>query len=177
MKEKEFNIPIAGLKDKVYHFEYELEDSFFDTVDEPLVIKPEIGVNLKFDKTNEPYVLDFEISGSYNGECDRCASKIDIPINGSFRLFVEFGEPEEKSDETEVMFISREEQEIRLYDHIHDYVLLSLPMVKRCESPEDIIRCDEIVEAFLSNLADRNVESDPRWEALKKLKKQDDGTS
>ena len=171
MKRKEFNIPIAGLKDKIYLFEYELEASFFDTVDETLVKDPDIRVDLKFDKTHEPYVLDFEISGHFSGECDRCASEIRIPVEGSYRLFVEFGEHVEECDETEVMYISRDAHEIELHDHIYDFALLSIPMVKRCESPGDITRCDEKVEAFMSNLADRNKESDPRWEALKKLKK------
>ena len=177
MKKEEFRIPIAGLKEKIYHFEYELDYSFFDTVDEPLVTEPDIRVHLKFDKTHEPYVLDFSISGDYSGECDRCATKVRVPVLGEFRLFVEFGEHIEGYDETEVTYISREEHELRLYDHIYDFVQLSLPMAKRCESPEDKIRCNNIVESFFSNMVSRNEDSDPRWEALKQIKKLDNGAS
>ena len=171
LDKREFTVPIAGLKDKVYHFEYELEESFFETAEESLVDDPDIRVDLKFDKTNDPYVLDFEISGSYYGECDRCASRINIPVASNYRLFVEFGEHIEGTDETEVIYIDRDAHEIELYDHIHDYALLSIPMVKRCESEEDLKRCDEKVEQFLQKINTGTEETDPRWEALKKLKK------
>jgi uncharacterized metal-binding protein YceD (DUF177 family) len=170
MKKEEFTIPIAGLKDKVYHFEYELEESFFDPANEPLVSAPVIRLHISFDKTNEPYVLHFHIEGDFGGECDRCGSPVRIPIEGTYRLFVEFGQPETNSDETEVIYISRDDHEIRLYEHVRDFVYLSIPMVKRCSAPEDIARCNETVKAFLKQVPTVERKTDPRWEALKKLK-------
>ncbi len=170
MKKENFTIPIAGLKEKVYHFHYDLEDSFFDTVEQPLVEKSNISVDLTFDKTNEPFVLDFEISGTYEDECDRCATNIKIPITGDFRLFVELGSIDHE-DKTEVIYLSRDDHEIKLFDHIYDFVNLSIPMVKRCESPEDLKLCDAKVESFMKkNNSVEESKSDPRWEALNKLK-------
>lgn len=172
MKNQDFIIPLSGLKDKVYHFEYELEASFFDAAEQPLVRKPEIEVTLQLDKSKEPYVLDFDISGTYEDECDRCGSLIRVPVEGHFRLYVEFGEPMEEVDETEVIYIARDAHDLDLYEHIYDFVHLSLPMVKRCSTPEEKRRCDEKTKAFLSNSDDLPPEGDPRWEALKKLKNQ-----
>lgn len=170
MKKRDFNIPLLGLKEKVYHFEYELDNTFFDTAEQPLIKEPNIKVNLTFDKTHEPYVLDFNVVGTYKGECDRCASNITIPIDENYRLFVEVANEFDNDDESEVIFITRDEQELRLYDHIYDYAHLSIPMVKRCESPADLKECDKRVETFMNNLQAKNEESDPRWEALKNLK-------
>jgi uncharacterized metal-binding protein YceD (DUF177 family) len=171
MKHREFNIPIAGLKDKVYQFEYELNDSFFDTATEPLVSEPDIQVHITFDKTKEPYVLDISISGTFMGECDRCASELRIPVEGDFRLYVKFGQAEETVDETEVVYISREDHEILLYEHLYDFAHLSIPMVKRCSTPADKTRCDEKIESYLTKAPVQEDLKDPRWEALKKLKK------
>lgn len=170
MNNRDFTIPLLGLKDKVYHFEYELENSFFDIAEQPLIQEPKIKVDLTFDKRHEPYILDFHISGTYKGDCDRCAANIIIPIDATHRLYVEIGN-EEVRDETEVIFISRDEPDLKLYDHVYDFVHLSLPLVKRCESRADVKQCNQRVEAFMNLLKAKNEESDPRWEALKNLKK------
>ena len=176
MKKQEFIVPIAGLKDKVYQFEYELEDSFFDTVNEPLVSDPQIEVNITFDKTNEPYVLDFNITGDFACECDRCATPIRVAVNSDHRLFVKFGQAAEHANETEVMYISREDHQIELDEVLFDFVYISIPMAKRCSTIADIAKCDKIVEAYLTqelSNKEKDVEtsSDLRWEALKNLKK------
>lgn len=170
MKKAEFHIPLAGLKDKVYHFEYEFEASFFDADSEPSVKDPAIGLHIIFDKTNEPYVLDFNISGDYAGDCDRCGSGIRIPVEGAFRLFVEFGQPIEGADDSEVIYISRDDHELELDEHVYDFVYLSIPMVKRCSTPEELARCDKKVKAYLKESPSDEPSGDPRWEALKKLK-------
>lgn len=172
MKKRDFIIPFVGLKEEIHQFEFELDESFFDTADQSLVVAPEIVVNLQFDKTHEPYVLDFNITGSYEGECDRCAANIRIPVSGKFRLFVAFGNIE-NHDETEVVYISRESHDVDLTEHIHDFAFLSIPMVKRCETEADLALCDERVDSFMKKI-NKPVEEkaiDPRWESLKKLKK------
>ena len=171
MNKQDFRILIAGLKEKVYHFKYELDDSFFNTVEQPLIEQSSIVVDLSFDKTHEPYVLHFKVTGTFEGECDRCASTINIPINADYRLFVELGNIE-NDDETEVIYISREDHDIKLYDHIYDFVNLSIPMVKRCTSIADVKLCDEKVSSFMERINSSSEKTtDPRWEALKKLKK------
>ena len=168
MKQEQFVIPLAGLKEKVYYFEYELEESFFDA-EEPQVLKPEIRVDLKFDKTNDPYVLDFSIYGKFKGTCDKCAATIDIPIDGEYRLFVEIGDTE-NDDDTEVVFIPQDAFELRLYDHVHDFVYLSLPVIKSCDEPFNTPFCDKEVGEILEK-SNPDKDSDPRWEILKNLKK------
>lgn len=178
MKKEEFVIPIAGLKEKVYHFEYEFEASFFETADEPLVSEPKIQLHIVFDKTHEPYVLDFEITGEFKGACDRCGSAIKVPVLGDHRLFVEFGEPSEETlDDSELIYISRDDHQLELEAHVRDFAILSLPMVKRCSTPDEKVRCNKIVEGYISNMPVEEDLTDPRWEALKKLKQKGNGTS
>lgn len=171
MKRDEFIIPIAGLKDKVYQFEYELEKTFFEAAENTVVRDPDIHIHLQFDKTKEPYVLDFSISGDVEAECDRCATDVRVNVNEDYRLFVEFGEAANPGeDNTEVIFIPREAHDIDLTNHIHDYVYLSIPLVKRCSEPEDVIKCDERISGYLAKNDSGTDKNDPRWEALKKLK-------
>lgn len=171
MKKRDFVIPFVGLKHAVHHFEFELDESFFETADETYVKNPDIKVDLTFDKTHEPYVLDFKITGTFEGDCDRCAANIKIPVDSSFRIFLEFGNTE-NDDETEVIYLSREAHDIDLYEHIHDFAFLSIPMVKRCETEADLALCDERVDSFLKKINTPTEDNiDPRWASLKKLKK------
>ena len=172
MNKRDFIIPFVGLKDEVHQFEFELDETFFDNAANQVSVEaPEVKVDLQFDKTHEPYVLNFSVTGTYQDECDRCASQIRVPLYGRFRLFVEFGNIENE-DETEVIYISREQHEIDLTEHIHDFVYLAIPMVKRCESEADLTNCNKKVEAFLDKVNQPQEETiDPRWESLKKLKK------
>lgn len=171
MDNREWKIPLAGLKEKVYYFEYELDQTFFDESAEPLMKDPKVHVHLSFDKRHEPYVLDFELSGDFEDLCDRCGATIRVPLLGDHRLYVEFGAAieGEENDQSEVVYLSREAHEIDLYDHVHDYVILSIPMIKHCRTGIEKERCDQKVRQYSGN-EKASPGNDPRWAALKNLK-------
>lgn len=172
MKKREFVIPFVGLKETNHEFKFELEASFFESLANQDITDPKIVVDLQFDKSHEPYVLVFKITGSYIDQCDRCARDVRIPVYGKFKLFLEIGNTENLRDETEVIYITRDTHDIDLYEHIRDFVLLSFPLVKRCESEADLKICDERVNEFLNKVNNTSEEQaiDPRWASLKKLK-------
>jgi uncharacterized metal-binding protein YceD (DUF177 family) len=119
-------------------------------------------------------ILDFNLDGFVNVECDRCLDEIAIPIKGEFRLVAkESTESTEQDNENEdLIVLPPNEHFIELKNHIHEFIHLLLPMHRECaDTPKG--KCNEETETFLKKINIKNSdgsETDPRWDALKNIK-------
>ena len=169
-----YKIPHIGLKKAVHLFEFELNEAFFSNFEHALIRQCDIRVTVNFDKRQEPYILDFNFSGTVNTECDRCTAIFPLKINGDFTLYVKFtGDPMiQNEDESEVLLIGHEEQEINLANYLYEFAHLSVPYQKICDDPGKTEYCDKEVVRLLEKLNPEEEEpnADPRWEELNKLK-------
>lgn len=173
MKQKErYTIPYVGLKNEKHVFNYHLNEEFFKLNDDPIIQKGELEVTLIFDKSNTPYILDFELKGTIHTECDRCSTAIDLPIKSEYRVYVKFDKDADliEDDNLEIIFIRPDETEIDIAEYLYDFALLSIPYSKHCE---DIGKsCNPEVLKYLqaSEVAEKEKILDPRWEKLNILK-------
>ncbi len=172
--ERNFRIPFRGLKNKVHQFEFELGKQFFEDFEHTLVEECTINVHLTFNKSSEPYVIDFDINGTFKSACDKCLANIDVPITGSYRIYVEFNNRAENKEGEEVIFIDNEQDFISVKNLIYDFVNLSLPIIKSCDDPFKTQYCDMEVSKYIREsdeiVEKKEEEHDPRWDQLKKLK-------
>jgi uncharacterized metal-binding protein YceD (DUF177 family) len=105
--------------------------------------------------------------------CDRCGDPLEQPIEGNSHLFIKFGEePEEESDD--VIIISDRDYQIDVSHYIYEFINLMLP-AKRIhgedENGESL--CNPEAIKFLDENSGEQ-ETDPRWDALKKLKNKEE---
>jgi uncharacterized protein len=175
---REFEIPYIGLRLGVHKFNYEIDGKFFQFFEESLIHDCKVRVRLEFEKKETFFVLNFFIDGWVNTECDLCCEPFNKEIFGDFTTYIKFSEdPLELSNEDEVIFISRDETVIDVSQLVYEYINLCLPMQKRgCEKPGEEPQCNkEVLKYILKNEkeagAKKEGEEDPRWAALKNLKK------
>lgn len=174
-KAETYTIPHIGLKKEVHTFEYHLTKEFFQKHENELLGDADVYVKVIFDKRNTPYIIDFDISGKFTTDCDKCAAQIPQALTGDFRIYVKFDtEADVQQDENlEIVFISPDEPEIDLETYLYDFVNLSVPYARMCEDPGNTPYCDMEVIALLDKLQqpeETEQPTDPRWEGLNKLK-------
>lgn len=135
---KEFSIPIKGLKQEHYEFDFQLNSSFFSNFEESPVNESDISVYLELDKRTGIMELFFDIYGTVKTDCDRCLAPINLPIECQEHLVVKYSETEQE-DTDEVIYIHPESSELNVARFIYEYICLAVPFTKvyDCENDEE----------------------------------------
>jgi uncharacterized metal-binding protein YceD (DUF177 family) len=168
-----FDIPFVGLKSGVHHFNYEIDNSFFQNFKESLVTNCKARIDLSLDKEESFFLLDFQIDGTVNVICDRCGELFDISIENEQRLLVKFGEiTDENEGDDDVIFISRNETLLNVAQLIYEFINLSVPLHKVHPDKKGKSTCNKEVIKKLDELspAHREAELNTTWSQLKKIK-------
>lgn len=173
---KQFSIPFTGLKLGKHAFDFEIDKSFFDAFEHSLVKDGTLKAEVELDKQETMLILAFHITGTIKLNCDKCLSDFDQPIELNERQIVKFAEEAEGEDEDlEIMILPRKETAIDVSELIYEFITVAVPFINKCEQAGK--NCDEQMLETLNKLAAGNnneaqeeQSSDPRWEALKKLK-------
>lgn len=216
MSEKEFVIPFVGLKRGVHEFDFEIGDSFFESIEYSILKKGKINVNLSLDKKETMLVGVFTLSGTVEASCARCMEPVSAIVEGEFQLVYKYDD--KPSEDESLVIVYPEDYEIDVRESILEFISVSIPSrsvheegkcdpeitkilseyqvfaVRKEEYEDDEFSddsdLDEIVELDEepnANGSEDNVGSDedqvndeqlgddeyvdPRWEALRKLKK------
>ncbi|MBE0650906.1 MAG: DUF177 domain-containing protein [Bacteroidales bacterium] len=168
-KNSELIIPIKGLSIGNHHYDFVISDSFFESF-EPLNIREgKVDLLLELEKESSLMSFLFHFNGSVKLMCDRCLEDYDQPVEGNFRLIVKYGEEfQEISDE--IIEIPFTEHRIDLSQYIYEYIQLMLPM--KHVHPDDELGNSTCKSEMLEKLNELSKPAtDPRWDALLKLKK------
>lgn len=170
----------------VHQKEYFLENKFFADIDGDEVQRGKINVELVIKSTESMFDMSFQISGSVVVACDRCLDSMELSVASKNRLIVKFGE-EYAEESDEIIIIPEAEGEINLAWFIYEFVALALPMKhvhaagkcnktmatklkKHAARSVDLDdECDVIIEEDLIGDQDQDIQTDPRWDALKDL--------
>ena len=174
MKEiREYEIPFVGLKLGVHHFNYELTEKFFDLFEGSQIERGRIFVDLSFDKKDRLFVLNFDISGTVETECDRCEQDFNLLIHGNYTIYVKLGDMrEEDEDSEEVIWVADSESHIDVSEIMYEFIHLSLPIQKvHPDHPDGSPGCDPEILKQLGYNADEEIKKDPRWDILNNLNK------
>ncbi|MBE8727284.1 YceD family protein [Flavobacterium hungaricum] len=174
-KLKEFLIPFVGLKLGKHHFEYQINNEFFENFDYHEFQNSDIKVNLVLDKKSTMLELDFKHKGTINVPCDLTSEDFDLPIKGKMKLIVRFGE-EFNNDNEELLILPHGEFEIDVSQYVYEMIVLSVPSKRIHPGVKDgslqteaLNKLNElrVKEEKVENKEEEDI--DPRWEKLKKL--------
>jgi len=180
-----YNISLKGNQEDVRTFEYLLDNEFFKKIDGNEVQKGKLNVELTVKKSAYTYEFRFVINGIAFVPCDRCLDEVEIPVETEEKLFVKLGkEYSEESDN--LIVIPEEEGEINVAWFLYEFISLAIPM-KHVHGPG---KCNKTMSSKLKKHSakssdeeddgvefdggeaeseDNTVESDPRWDELKKF--------
>ncbi len=172
---KQFSVPFTGLKLGTHEFEYELDGRFFDAFEYSLIKEGNLKVSMELEKQETMLILRFKVMGTVNLDCDKCLAAFPLPINLYERQIVKFEDDELGSDDEEIISLSRKETAIDISGILYEMINVAVPYIKNCDQAGK--ECDQemikrLEELSIENQQEENAQSsDPRWEALNKLKK------
>jgi len=170
---KDYTISFSGLKDGVHLFDFEINDKFFEAFENSRFQQSDLQLKVEMDKQETMIQIHFSIVGNMMIECDRCLELYTQDVLVDELLIVKFG-AETYEEAENILVLEESAHEIKLAQYIYEFISLSLPM--RLIHPEDENGEPGCHPEFLENYNEQeDVEEenpmDPRWEALKKLKK------
>ncbi|GGG37347.1 DNA-binding protein [Bizionia arctica] len=171
---KEFTIPFVGLKQGKHHFEYQIDNAFFEHFEYEDFNDSSVKVDVIFNKKETLLELNFKISGFLNINCDITNEAYNQEISNEFNLIVKFGE-EFNDEEIDILILPHGEYEINIQQYIYEYIVLSIPTKRIHPGVEDgtldseiLKKLEELSPKLKENKEDEE-ETDPRWNTLKKL--------
>ena len=163
-------IEFAGLKVGKHQFSFELNKEFFENFSFFDFNNISLKVDIDLTKKSNLLELNFYAKGSVNVNCDMTNEPFDMPFDKQDFLVVKFGQ-EYNDEDNEILVLPFGEHKIILDQYLYELVILSLPRKRVHPGVEDGTLESEIIE-ILDELkpSGLGLETDPRWEKLKKIK-------
>ena len=172
--------------------EYRLDNEFFANIDGPEVQRGKVDVKLNVKRTATMYELKFHLAGVIYIPCDRCLDDMEHEIDTEEELFVKMGA--EYSEESDTLLVIPEtEGELNIAWFLYEYIALTIPLKhvhpygkcnkdmsarlhKMSAHRSDEEDFEEEIPLFVDDetagIPTGEQETDPRWDALKNLKRE-----
>ena len=171
---KDYIIPFVGLKVGEHHFDYQIDNTFFQIFEYDEFNAVDVKFILNLEKKTTFLELYFSASGLININCDITNEPYSQAINDQFKLVVKFGN-EYNADNEDILIIPYGEYEINIAQYIYELIVLAIPTKRVHPGVEDGTLDSDILLKLeeLSPSEDNKTKSsegiDPRWNNLKKL--------
>lgn len=171
-KLRNYDVSFSGLKNGKHVFKFEIDETFFQLFDtEQEFTNPRIVADVLLEKHTT--FLEFEIKthGTVELICDITNDEFDYPVENEIKILVNFGEEYDDSNE-DVITIPASDHAFNVAQLIYENVQLSIPMKKISPnvSDEDLEILNKFSPKDIEEHEEEEHESDPRWDALRKLK-------
>ena len=175
-------LKIKTLPFGIHAVECHLDETFFNTEEQTEVRRADVDVTLTVNRKSENTChLEIACRGTVTTACDRCLDDLDLPVDVDYQLNVEQMGTELDDSNDGLLIVPENWRELDAAPLVRDTVLLAIPMTHYHENPEDCnpdmldVLDSHRVEAVPDDEDNQQSETtgtDPRWEALKKLKEQ-----
>jgi len=169
-----FIIPFIGLKVGLHSFQFEIDNSFFESFGYEEFLESSIKAEAILNKKTT--LLEFELkhSGHVHVPCDLSNEVYPQPIEGVIKLVVKFGE-EYNDEHDEMLIIPHGEYQVDLSQYFYESIVLSVPAKRIHPGIKDGTLKSEILEYLENEIEEvedtyeEEESTDPRWDSLKKL--------
>ena len=184
-----YNIQLKAMEIGQSEIEYQLGNDFFEAIGEEAIQKGNVTAKVSIAKSTKQSELKFELVGSVVVPCDRCLEDMNQPIKANGRLVVRFGK-EFKDEGDDIVIVPEDPGTINVSWFLYEFIELAIPIKHvhpfgKCNAGMASILSEHMVDSesleldvdtMDSSMLDQGVVTDkesvdPRWEALKKLKK------
>ena len=168
---KEFYIPFAGLKEGKHHYQYKIDNSFFEVFNYGEFNKTTIYITIVMHKSSTSLTFNFKSKGIVNVFCDLSNEPYDQEIGSELDLIVKYGESYNDEND-EILIIPHGEHQINVAQYMYEMIVLSVPVKKIHPGIKDGTLASDILEKLEELHPEehkKEQETDPRWDTLKKL--------
>ena len=166
-----FKVDLKGLKEGAAHYEFPLNDEFFNTIiGSEDVHRGELIATLDVLKAKAAFELKFHIDGIIHIPCDICLDDMELPICTDNTILAHLGE--EYNDEGDEITVDETDGTLDVSWIIYELIYLAIP-VRHVHAPG---KCDPAMLKLLNEHSGARSEGedgdmiDTRWSALKKIK-------
>ncbi|NQV51862.1 MAG: DUF177 domain-containing protein [Flavobacteriales bacterium] len=171
-QDNSYELRYASLPLGVHAFDWALDHDFLEGHGADGLKHMRLTVALELEKKERLMNLAFHIKGTLTTPCDRCGEDVEIEMDQEDHLVVKLSHETDLTDD-EVVFIDEAEHSFSVRQFIYEFIMVGLPL--RSVHPEgacdpEVIRYLEEIDLEEGKKEDEEKETDPRWEALKKLK-------
>ncbi len=176
MKElKEFTIPFKGLKLGEHHFDFELNNAFFEHFEYGEFKDASIKLDVLLEKMSTLMEIGLTFNGTVKVACDVSNELYDQKVSGTYQFVVKFGE--ELNDENEdLLILPHGSYEVNIQQFVFESIVLAMPLRRVHPGVLDGTLKSDILdklEKLRPNTPDEyegeDRQNDPRWDSLKKL--------
>lgn len=171
---QEFDINLLNIKKDVELFDYEINDSFFKCFEQDIVQKGKLMVKAEVLKTHSLITINFVINGTIELECDRSLEIFDYPFQFKTSVYYKYGQEKMELD-VNLFQIEENTVTLNISDFLMESILIEIPVKKIHPNFKDEQNNSEFETLYYQTQNNKEEEDnntiDPRWEALKKIKK------
>ena len=168
----EYKIKLGGITNGNNSFSFEIKDQFFEEFTLSDVEHANVTVTALLDKEGDRLALTLTIDGKINKLlCDICTDEISVDITAKTKVIIKTTDENLVSTD-EIFYIKTSENAIDLKQLIFELIILNLPKKRQHAFNEDgSSNCNkEMIELVNKYTITEEKSSDPRWDALKKIK-------
>ncbi len=168
----QYQIAFTGLNPGTHLFDFQIGDTFFEQVKDTEITGGDVSVSVTMAREERMMDLHLVIHGTVKVPCDRCNELMDVDVNGNERLIIKLGDHYYEESE-DIQVIPDTSHQFDLGPFLYEYIHLLLPIRRvHPEDEEGNSQCDPEILKKLKELSEHHIQ-DPRWEALGKLKNND----
>ncbi len=176
---KEFTIPFVGLKLGQHHFNFTIDNTFFEHFEYTEFNAANIKLDVLLDKKTTLLEFSITFSGNVNVNCDVTNEPFEQKVEGKNHLVVNFGEEFNDEDE-DLIILPHGSYEVSIAQYVYESIILSLPSRMVHPGVEDGTLKSDILDKLKElepkaleekkiKITEKNNNTDPRWDKLKNL--------
>ena len=167
-KKHDFSVSFEGLSFGKHQFQFVVNQDFFKEFEYDEVEDAEVSVVVELEKQETMLTFDFTITGNVSVCCDRCCESYKQPIEGTYSLYIKFGE-EYLEESDDVIVIPFKQHQFDFTHLIYEYIVLLLPLKK--VHPNDKNNRSTCNEETIKKLQELEIQDDidSRWDKLRQI--------
>jgi uncharacterized metal-binding protein YceD (DUF177 family) len=169
-----FVLAFAGLKEGIHHFDRDITTKFFDAFDYTEFSNAALKVHIELNKKATMLEVQFSVSGTITVGCDLTNEPFDLPISPTHELVVKF-ESDFNNENEHLLVLPHGSHQVDVAQTLFETIVLAVPQkrihpgIKNGSLQSDLL--DRLDDLSPSESTNEPEVTDPRWDALKKLKK------
>lgn len=175
-RDNQYIIPLDGFEEREYSFTFKADDAFFQSYERGEIKGGEVNVKVTLLKKKTSMLLNFDLSGTVKLTCDRCLELYEQPIAISDEILVNYSDETNFDTNSDAVTLSRDADSIDVSSFIYEYSHFALPIAHY--HPDDADgnpTCNpkmiELIDKYKVEETEETEDAiDPRWEALRELK-------
>ena len=95
-------VEFVKLQDRQHQFDYQLDKTFFEHFDNHDIQEADLKVEMDIVRNGNLMIADLYTSGIISDSCDRCLSKIGLPIEAEFKIIYHLNSNHENNENVRI---------------------------------------------------------------------------